>query len=128
MAFQIVGSAKTLDNAIGDDAALIAFKTGEQYGEFVAAEPRHRVRLPYAILQAFSHGFQEFVSRRMTERVVHRLEVIEIEAEKGNRLTPSRARKRLVQLLAKQPSVRQIRQSVLRAQAAESLPPRASAR
>ena len=50
-------------------------------GEFVTAEPRDRVRVTQLPREPFGHGPQQFVTDRMTQRVVHRFELVEVEEE-----------------------------------------------
>ena len=55
----------------------------EQHDEFVSADPRRRVDLPELVPEASSDGYEQFVTRRMTESIVDVFEVVEIQKEHG---------------------------------------------
>src|SRR5439155_1420549 len=57
----------------------------EEEGELVAPETGHRVLRADAALEAFGHLHQQAVAGRVAQRVVDRLEVVEVEEEDGER-------------------------------------------
>ena len=76
--------AHVLDDAGGKALGLVdTLHAGLQDGEFVAAETGHHVGVAHAGGEAFGDGAEQRVAGRMAERVVHRLEVIEVEAHDG---------------------------------------------
>ncbi len=85
----------------------------ENDSEFVATEPRDGVRLPDQSLQLLGDGDQQGISDRMTERVVDRLEPVQIEAQDRARLAALHAAKRLDQPLMEQGPVGKVRQGVV---------------
>ena len=56
------------------------FQVTENDREFVAAEPRDRVGVPDQPPQLTGDGHQQLVADGMAERVVDRLETVEVEA------------------------------------------------
>ena len=90
-------------------------------GEFVTAEPRNRVGLPQAIEQAFGDGLQQAVADGMPERVVHRLELIEIETMERQQLTPARICEGLFELLVEQHAIGQVGQCIMMGEMSISL-------
>ena len=58
-------------------------------GELVPAEPRTRVLGAKAALEPARHHRQKLVAGRMAEAVVHRLEVVEVEEEHGEKVLPT---------------------------------------
>ena len=57
----------------------------QQHGELVAAEARDRVLGPHARLHALSDGDQQPVAGVVTEAVVDRLELVQVEEQDGDR-------------------------------------------
>ena len=103
-----------LDNALGEpDCVERRLNRGLQDGEFVTAQPGNRVSLPQAIRQAFGDGLQQSVADVMPERVVHRLELIEIEKVERQQPTPARISQGLFQLLVEQHPIGQVGQCVM---------------
>ena len=56
----------------------------QQHRELVAAEPAQHVALAQAALQALPHQLQQRIARRMAKRVVHQLELVEVEEHHGD--------------------------------------------
>ena len=79
-------------------------------GEFVAAEPRHRVGAGHHALQPLGHRAKQRVADRMAERIVDALEAVEIE-EHDRELVA--ALQRLFHLVLEQHAVRQIGQRIV---------------
>jgi hypothetical protein len=82
-------------------------------GELVAAHPRDGVHLPHEAAQAIGHRGQELVAAGMSERVVHVLEVIEVEKERCYDFAAPRACHGELQLLLEQDAVGQVGQRVM---------------
>ena len=59
--------------------------TFDEHGELVAAEACHRVRGAHGSRQPFADRHQQLVAGRVAERVVHVLEVIDVEEQHGER-------------------------------------------
>ena len=83
VALDLVGLADQADQALGEIDGLLPVVVVDllQDGEFVAAEPADRVALAHRPLQPPRHGLEQRVADRMAERVVDRLELIEVEHE-----------------------------------------------
>ena len=81
--------------------------------EFVAAHPRDGVGLAHQSAQAFGDDLQQLVARGMTEGVVDRLELIEVEVVDRHHLIVLEAAQRLLQPLVQQHAVGQIRQRIV---------------
>ena len=82
-------------------------------GELVAAQTRHRIGLADFVAQAPGHRLQQRVTDRMAERIVHLLEVVEVEAQHGAGFVSSAARDGLAQPVVKQHAVWQLGQRVM---------------
>jgi hypothetical protein len=103
-----------LDDARGDSPRLLGRCDGTLYdGEFIAADPAKRVRLADAACDARRHRLQQRVADGMSQRVVHFLEAIEIEAMHGERLAMPDALKRLLEALMQQRAVRKAGERVV---------------
>ena len=69
-----------LDHPLGENGdAVLMVEVGLDDGELVAAEPRHGVGLAHARQEARGHLFQQVVARRVSQRVVDVLEMVEVE-------------------------------------------------
>lgn len=66
-------------------------------GELVSSKPRYRVASPDARSQPPSNAPQKHVADRVPQRVVDRLEAIEVEAQHRGALASRQAGQRLVQ-------------------------------
>ena len=82
-------------------------------GKLVAAQPCQRIALTHAATQALGHGLQQLVAERMAVRIVHVLEVIEIEAEHRQVLAAANPGERLLEPSMEQHAVGQIGQRVV---------------
>ena len=81
-----IGRAQRRDDAVR--GLLQGRRVGAERGndrEFVAAEPRHDILAAQGSAQPECDVADEFVADRMAERVVHVLEMIEIDIEHGRR-------------------------------------------
>ena len=91
----------------------------EQHGELVAAEPRRGVRRAHCALHAPADLGEHLVADRMAERVVDRLEVVEIEEQHGGR--PVSARHSGLDPLGEERAVRQPGEDVVERLVAQPL-------
>jgi hypothetical protein len=92
-------------------------EVGQEHGELVAAEPRRRVRLPQAGSQAPRDPAQQPVAHGVPERVVDRLEAVEVHEQDGEPLTtPPRCGDRLGEAVVEERAVRQAGELVVRGQ------------
>ena len=83
-------------------------------GELVAAEPPDRVLFRQASPDAGGDRLEKHVSDRVAERVVDRLEAVEIETEDGERLARrTEPGERLLEALAQQQAIGELRQGVV---------------
>ena len=69
---------RELDSPVELEGVLRAC-LGQDHGELVAADPAHDVGLPDGLAQALGDGRQDGVPRQMAQRVVRRLEVVDVE-------------------------------------------------
>ena len=92
-AVEIVGRAHRLDDAQRQHGGIRRLRDGDlQDRELVSAHARDRVRLPHQGAQALRHHLQQLVAGGMAERVVHGLEVVEIEqVDRHHLAAPARA-------------------------------------
>ena len=80
----------------------------------VAAEPRAGVRRAHHTEQSVCDGTEQVIAGRMSEPVVDRLDVVEIEKEYGWRSpAPRRARDRVIDAVAEQRAIREARQRIM---------------
>ena len=79
----------------------------EQHRELVAPEARNDVALTNAVLEPLHDGAEQLVAELVAERIVHRLEPVEVEEQQTHLLlAPDRARGRLLELLAQVLAIR----------------------
>ena len=52
-----------------------------QHDEFVAAEPVERVPAPQTGVDSLNEGLEQLVAHMMPQRVIHELELVEIEQQ-----------------------------------------------
>ena len=84
------------------------------YGEFVAAKSGNGSLIANGNAKALGKLLQEFVANWVAKRVVHRLEIIEVEAHDGHRLfLLGDASESFDHLLAEQQAIWQVRQGVM---------------
>ena len=84
-----------------------------QHRELVAAHARDGVGFPHQLLQALCHHLQELVAGGMAERVVHGLEVVEVEQVHRHDLAALDAGQRMLEPLVEQHAVGQVGQRVV---------------
>ncbi len=88
-------------------------QASQHHHELVAPHPRHRVALEYARRQTLRHLLQQQVAFVVTQGIVQRLEVIQVDKQQGAaRFTAGAGRDRLLQPVEQQGPVRQVRQRV----------------
>ena len=73
------GSAKTLERALGQHECFRLVGAFQQDDELVTAESSHGVAVAHACAQPFGNGAQQFVTGGVTEAVVERLEVVDVD-------------------------------------------------
>src|SRR5947208_2680696 len=78
------------------------------YCELITSQARDRIRLSRAAAQPISNNFQKLIADRMAKRIIHALEMIKIEAQHRQTLTPFDAFELVFQPLAQQHSIREI--------------------
>ncbi len=87
---------------------------GQEHGELVAAQPRHRVRGAHGRDEAAGHVPEQLVARVVAERVVDLLEVVQVEEEEGQGGTDARGDAQgLLQAVAEQGAIGQVGQRVV---------------
>jgi len=95
-----------VQNAPREPLALLDLAAaGLDDGELIAAEPRQEVRFAHAAAQPLCDRFQKSVADRMTERVVHLLEAVEIEPMEGERRAFVQVAERVLERLAEMEAV-----------------------
>ena len=123
MPLDLVGLGDDLEQALGELRGDLALISGRdvQDREFVAAEAGDRVALTDQALQSRRHRLEQRVADRMPERIVDRLEQVEIEDE--NRVSDAGrlvAFERGVRLLAKQHPIGEIGQGIVARQVGDA--------
>ena len=114
MAFDCVRLTDASDQPSSQGTRLLGMLESRlKNNEFVPAEARHRVRLAHATLQTLGDGLQQRIPNMMTERVVHGLEVVEIEPENRDGFAPPNPCERLFHLRSQAHAVRQTGQRVM---------------
>src|SRR5690349_7091901 len=71
----------TAPEAFGDLDGLCRIRAGQQYGEFLTAEPPDDVRVPDLLPELGGQALQNLVAGQVTMAVVHPLEVIDINQQ-----------------------------------------------
>ena len=95
-AVEIEGRAHALDDAQRQHGRIRRLDDGLQHRELVSAHARDRVRLPDQHAQAFRHHLEELVAGGMAQRVVHGLEVVEVEQVDRHHLAAPHAGERVL--------------------------------
>jgi hypothetical protein len=67
-----------------DGGAVVQFR--QQQHEFIAAQPRHVMALAGKVVQAAGGLFEDLVADGLAQRLVHMLEVIEVEQADGQQV------------------------------------------
>ena len=115
------GSAEGVGHGGRDLLGLLERRDAfEQHRELVAAEPGDRVGRPRALHQPLRGGLQQPVADVVAERVVHVLEVVEVDhQDRQPVLGAPRERDRMLDAVAEQAPVREQRQRVVERELAE---------
>ena len=110
----VVGRADRLDDAQRQGGGIRWLADADlENGELVSAHAGDRVRLPHQPPQTPRHQLQELVAGCMAERIVHALEVVEIDEVNRQHLVPPDARQSLLEALVEQHAVGQVRQRIV---------------
>jgi hypothetical protein len=114
MAVEVIGLRHGVPHAAGERRRIrrLAHRRHDD-GEFVAAQPCNRVGLPGAVTQPVGNHLEQLVADRMPERIVDALEMIEIEAEHGERFSPLHPLELVLQPLTQQHAIGQVGQRVV---------------
>ena len=51
---------------------------GQQHHKLIASDTGHGIRGTHAVVHALGHGFEQHITYRMPQGVVHRFEVVQI--------------------------------------------------
>ena len=77
---------EAIDDLLRNERRIVGLRqVGQHDGELIAADARDRVAITQRGLQALCRLLQELVSRGVTLRVVHQLEVIEVDEQHAER-------------------------------------------
>ena len=79
------GHAEGAEDALGDPVQLLGAGAVEEHGELVAADVRHRVAGPDQATEPVGDADEQLVADAVTEGVVHRLEVVEVDDHDAER-------------------------------------------
>ena len=113
MAVDIVGFADRVDDALRQTSCVGGVRRDLHDGEFVAAHPRDGVVLAHQPPQPVRDHLQQPVAAGMAQRVVHRLEPVEIEVVDRDHFVAMDTAERLFQPLVQQDPVGQIGEGVV---------------
>ena len=81
--------------------------------KFVTAEPGDKITLPRRVPQALADLAQQVIARGMTQRVIDRLEPVEIQIQQCDSASQPQPRQDPLQMLVEQQPVRQRGQRVV---------------
>ncbi len=85
------GFADGLDDVFGNPGGIhFAVDVFDQHREFVATQPGDRVTGSQVVSQAARERREHFIARPVTERVVDRLEVVDVDEHRGHAVPGSR--------------------------------------
>ena len=117
-AVQHDGRANRLAQQVGHGVGLARTLQGGQYGdEFVAAQARHQILGPNGGAQAPRHLAQQLVAGLVAQRIIDRLEMVEVDEQHGHLgVRALRLLHRGLQLLHQVVPVRQLRERVVQLQ------------
>ena len=93
---------------------------GLDHGELVPSEPRHRIAVANATTQAIRGRLEQLIADGVPERVIHRLEPVEVEAEHTDVLAARHAQQCLGQFLLEQHAIGQIGHRIVQRQMADA--------
>jgi hypothetical protein len=82
VAVQVKGRAQRDSDLVGDErCALLTVLHHEDHGKLVAAEAPDRIPQSQTLDQAVAQLREQFVAERVTQRVIHILEVIHVDKQ-----------------------------------------------
>ena len=114
MAAEIERLVEHLDDPLRQGAGVLGpLDVDLQDGEFVSTEPRNRVGFPNASAQPGGDRAQQRIADRMAERIVHVLELVQVEAQHGLPGLAPRAQQRLHHELVERGAVWQLRERIV---------------
>src|SRR5690554_877283 len=81
---QLKGTCQLMQDLAGGLLNMgLAVQLGEDHGELIPAEPGHRIRLAYTSADATGNLDQQLIAGIMAMAVVHFLEMVQVDKEKG---------------------------------------------
>ena len=107
---ELEGLLERVEQAFGDQrGARVGREVADEHDELVAAEAAERVDLPHHAMQPRGDRLQQLVADRVAERVVDRLEVVEVDEQRRHRgLLARGAREHLLDAVDDQRPVRKV--------------------
>ena len=108
--FDLEGPAELLNETVGHELSFLwGRQVLQENRELIAAQPSRGVAGPQSAPQTPRDRLQQLVTVVMTKAVIDDLESIKIDEEHAGRLVPPRrARKRLLQAIHEQRTIRQV--------------------
>ena len=115
VSFQIEFRGNRLGNAFRHhDDALFGCHAFQDDRELIPAHPRDGIHLTHATFQSFRDRFQQFISDVVPERIIDRLESIQVQQHKAQRLLePFAPGHRLDQPIAEEAAVHETSELVI---------------
>src|SRR6185437_1832984 len=114
-ALQAKRCAKLFGDALDDGQHVALFLPSlEQHGELVAPDARDRVASARRLEEALGDRREQLISLAVAERIVHRLEIVEVEEEHGDLLTAPLSRQRVLGAIAKQGAIGEARERIVK--------------
>src|SRR5258708_3294041 len=106
----------------GDHYRLLAPGVGQDQSEFIPPDAGDRVRFPYLATDPGGNGFQELVAGVVSQGVVHRLELVQVEIQQRELAGVAFGEAdRLLQPVVEQQAVRQAGEAVVMRYALDAL-------
>src|SRR5712692_1534980 len=104
-----------IDQSLGDDVGPLLDRLAlDEYDELIATEPADRVALPQRVGQPTCYGAQQSVTGGVPERVIHVLEVVEVdEQHRRGTVLATRSGEHLLDSVENQDPVGQPRQRIV---------------
>ena len=87
--------------------------TSQNDGEFIAAKTGHGIHSARIATEPRGHGFQQFITNGMAERIIDGFEAVEIEAEESQRFAALNAPKSHPDAILKKQPVRQPSEAIV---------------
>ncbi len=89
LALQEERRAQRIRDPLGELGGAFGIAPANEHRELVSAESRSLMRAPEDPPQALGQGHEQLIPGGVTEAVVHRLEVVDVEHEHDDRLAGS---------------------------------------